>query len=604
MSRWVRRVSFVLHRVEDVAAVAVLSLMTLLAASNAVSRFFTSVEIPGVGVHIQHLNLLIAFLGAIVAAREGRHLKLTAGESLSSGDGVVARAGVGVTVGGAVAALLAWGSWEFAHSMMDSPVVLPGGIPQWAFLLAIPGGFLVIALHFFVKAPKWYLVLARVVLSGGMVYGLSLLLPAHYGPVAWTVILTLLATGFLGTPIFILMGAVAMVLFVGQEVPIAAVPAATYTIVTSPNLHVIPLFAFAGYLLARGGASGRLITLFSAWFGWVPGGVAVVAALVCAFFTTFTGASGVTILGLGGLLLPLLVDAGYSHRFSIGLLTAAGSLGMLFPPSLPVILYGVRASVSIVDMFLGGIVPGLFLVVVVAAYGIYEGVRRKVPRPPFELGRAVRALWVARYELLLPVVLFGGIFGGVVNLGEAAAMTVLYILFVETVLTRELKLTRDVPAIALECAVVVGALMIIFGAALGLTNYFVDAEIPGRLTAWAQETVHQKWLFILVLNVVLLVVGSLMEGFSAIVILVPLITPIGAAFGFHPVHLGILFLANLEAGFLLPPLGLNLFLSSMRFKQPLASLYRPILPFLLLVFAAVLVISYVPQVTLVFVSSP
>ncbi len=576
--------------------------MTLLAAANAFSRIFTSIEIPAAGIYIQQLNLVLAFAGAIVATRTGRHLTLTTGLSLGKGGlGAFARRWGGM-LGGAVAALLAWASWTFAHTMMDSPVVLPGNIPQWVFQLIMPMGFAAIALHFlFGQRSSFRANLGFALLALAALPVLPYLFESHYQVAAWTLIPLVLVSGLLGTPIFILMGAVTLILFTGQEVPIAAVPAATYTIVTTPKLDVIPLFAFAGYLLARGGASKRLIELFSSWFGWLPGGIAIVSALVCAFFTTFTGASGVTILGLGGLLLPLLIEAGYPAGFSLGLLTAAGSLGMLFPPSLPVILYGVRAGVSIVDMFLGGIVPGLFLVLVVVAYGMVIGTVNRVPRPDFSWSRALKSLWVARYELLLPLVLFTGLFGGYVNLSEAAALTVLYVLFVESVLTRELKLTRDVPAVALECAVVVGALMIIFGAALGLTDYMVDAEIPRRLTAWVQSAVHDKWVFILVLNVVLLVVGSLMEGFSAIVILVPLITPIGAAFGFHPVHLGILFLANLEAGFLLPPIGLNLFLSSLRFERSLASMYKPVLPFLLLVFATVLVISYVPQVTLLFV---
>ncbi len=600
MTRNVHRAFRILWKVEDIAAIVVLCTMTVLAATNAVSRIITTIEIPAAGIYIQELNLALTFLGAIAATRAGRHLTLTTGHGLSSGRVGKFAVLLGGALGGAVAALLAWASWNFTRSMMDSPVVLPGGVPQWVFLLVIPLGFLGISLHFFFKDRSLVRGLMVAVPAAGVLMLLPHLPGGHYEAAPWVAIGLLVLSGFLGTPIFILMTGIAMILFVGQDVPITAVPAATYSIVTSPNLHVIPLFAFAGYLLARGGASRRLIALFSAWFGWMPGGIAVVTALVCAFFTTFTGASGVTILGLGGLLLPLLIEAGYPAGFSLGLLTAAGSLGMLFPPSLPVILYGVRANVSIIDMFLGGIVPGVFLLLVVSGYGVYMGARYKVPRPGFTWGKAFHSLWIARYEVLLPVVLFSGLFGGVVNLGEAAALTVLYVLFVECVLTRELRLTVDVPAVALECAIVVGALMIIFGAALGLTDYLVDAEIPHRLTAWAVATVHEKWLFILVLNVVLLVVGSLMEGFSAIVILVPLITPIGTAFGFDPVHLGILFLANLEAGFLLPPIGLNLFLSSMRFERPLASMYKPVLPFLLLVFAVVLVISYVPEVTLVF----
>lgn len=587
-----------ISRVEDWLAISLLGAMVLLSTLNAFSRIGTGIEVPAAGVYLQHINLLLTFFGALIATRLGRHLTLSTSHTLEKLAFGKYATYLGDAVGGTVSLLMAYASYQLAQAEMGSDAELPGGIKIWMFQLFMPVGFGLIALRFFFHKMKWWMGLAVAVVAIGAAYYVGGIDPEQRSGLVWAMMIGLLLSSLLGTPMFTLMAGAGMVLFFGEDVPLAAVPAETYHIVTSPTLPVIPVFTFAGYLLARGGASRRLIGLFNAWFSWMPGGVAIVTALVCAFFTTFTGASGITILGLGGLMYPMLKKAGYSEGFSIGLITTAGSLGMLFPPSLPVILYGVRAATPIDQMFLGGIVPGFFLIAVVSAYGIFEGIRCKVVRNTFDLKEAVKALWHARFEMLLPVLLFSGLFRGYVNLGEAAALTVFYILLVECVFNRELSITRDVPEVMKDCATVIGSLLIIFGAALGLTNYMVDAEIPMQLTAWVQSHVHERWTFIIALNVVLLIVGSLMEGLSAIVILVPLIAPIGAAFGFHPVHLGILFLANLEVGFLLPPLGLNLFLSSIRFERPLLSIYRPILPFLLIMFLAVLAISYIPSMSL------
>jgi tripartite ATP-independent transporter DctM subunit len=593
-----------LARFENMLAVVVLGAMVLLSTVSSISRLVSGTEIPGTSMYIQHFNLLITFIGAIIATRAGRHLTLSTGHTLSAGRFGWLIGRIGGTVGGTVSVVLAKASWDMAMAQRDAPGVLPGGIPVWVFQLALPIGFGLIALRFFWHNTTFLKGLIPAVVMIGAMYALGFVPEGERGWVLAPMMTILLATGLLGTPMFTLMGGAAMLLFFTSDVPISAVPTETYHIVVSPTLPVIPLFTFTGYLLARGGASKRLIRLFNACFGWMPGGVAVVTALVCAFFTTFTGASGVTILGMGGFLFPMLVEAGYSTAFSLGLLTTAGSLGMLFPPSLPVILYGVVGSsaehpVPIDKLFIGGFLPGLLLIGVVTGYGIYQGIKLGVPRQKFAVGEVLSAARESIWELLLPVLLLSGIFMGFVNLGQAASLVTVYILIVECAIKRELSLIRDVPEVMIECATVIGALLIIFGAALGMTSYMVDAEIPTRLAEWVQTTIHAKWLFILVLNLVLLVVGSLMEGFSAIVVLVPLIAPIGVAFGLNPIHLGILFLANLELGFLLPPVGLNLFLSSIRFQRPLASMYRPILPFLLLLGVAVLVISYVPELSLI-----
>ncbi len=401
-----------------------------------------------------------------------------------------------------------------------------------------------------------------------------------------------------GAPIFVVLGGVALLLFFADAVPVASIPVETYRIVVSPSLPTIPLFTLTGYILAEGGASRRLVRLFRALFGWMPGGLAIAATLVCAFFTTFTGASGVTILALGGLLLPVLIKNGYPERFSVGLLTATGSLGLLFPPSLAVILYGVVAHVPIQDLFKAGIVPGFLLVAAISIFVVREGLRSKVPRPAFDVWEMATAVWESKWEILLPVVALVAIFGGFCTLIEAAAITVVYALVVETVIHRELHITRDLPRVLLQCITLIGGVFVILGVAMGLTNYLVDAEVPMKAAEWVQAHIHSRVLFLLVLNLFLLIVGALMDIFSAIVVVVPLILPIGQAFGIHPLHLGMIFLANLELGYLTPPVGMNLFLASYRFDKPLVQVYRHAIPFFLVLLLVVLLITYIPALTI------
>jgi tripartite ATP-independent transporter DctM subunit len=400
-----------------------------------------------------------------------------------------------------------------------------------------------------------------------------------------------------GAPIFIVLGGAAILLFFAEGVPIASIPVETYRIVVSPSIPTIPLFTLAGYILAEGKASQRLVRLFRALFGWLPGGLAIAATFVCAFFTTFTGASGVTILALGGLMLPALLQNGYREKFSLGLLTATGSLGLLFPPSLAVILYGVVAHVPIPDLFKAGVLPGLLMILFIGLFGIREGLRSKAARSPFDFREAASALWESKWEILLPIVALVAVFGGFCTLIEAAAITVVYALISETVIHRELHLTRDLPGVLLKCVALIGGVFVILGVAMGLTNYLVDAQIPMKAAEFVQAHIHSKIIFLLALNFFLLVVGCLMDIFSATVVVVPLILPISQAFGIHPLHLGMIFLANLELGYLTPPVGMNLFLASYRFEKPLVQIYRNAIPFFLLLLFVVLIITYVPALT-------
>jgi tripartite ATP-independent transporter DctM subunit len=330
----------------------------------------------------------------------------------------------------------------------------------------------------------------------------------------------------------------------------------------------------------------------------MPGGTAVVTALLCAFFTVFTGGSGVTILALGGLLFQALQADQYRERFSLGLLTASGSLGLLFPPALPLILYGIVAQISIQDLFVGGLVPGVILVALIAAWGVREGLMTNARRQAFDLAEGARAIWHAKWELALPALVLVAIFGGFATLVEAAALTALYALFTQTVVHRDISVRKDLFGVIVECVVLVGGVLIILGVAMGLTSYMVDAQIPARMVEWAQESISSPLVFLLLLNIFLILVGCLMDIFSAIVVVVPLIVPLGAAFGIHPVHLGIIFIANLELGYLTPPVGLNLFLAAYRFERPLLTVWRAALPMLLILGFGVILITYVPWLTL------
>jgi len=410
-------------------------------------------------------------------------------------------------------------------------------------------------------------------------------------------VILLIVLALFGMPLFTVMGTIALALFHREGINISSVAVSMYTLAGSPLLVAIPLFTFAGYLFAHSRTPDRLVRLSRALF---PGGLAVVALVSCAVFTAFTGASGVTIIAMGGLLLPALLKDGYNRRFNLGLLTASGSLGLLFPPSLPLILYGYVATVSIDDLFLAGLLPGIFLVVVLSLYGLWRGRRDNVVRERMSFRKIASAMRDAAWEVPLPFLVLGGIYSGIITVMEAAALTALYALAVEVLIYRDIPL-RKLPGIVQESMTLVGGILVILACALGLTNYLIDAQIPMQLLGWMQQYLTSKHVFLLLLNVFLLIVGCLMDIFSALIVVVPLIVPVATGFGVDPVHLGIIFLTNLEIGYLTPPVGLNLFISSYRFNEPVIALYTASVPFLLLLLAALFVITYLPAISLVLV---
>ncbi len=574
--------------------------MVALPAASTVSRRFTGRELPGSAVLAQHITLWVGFLGALLATASGHHLALSTIDLVPAGRPRRAARFFTGAVSAAACALLAWASARLVMVEWEGFGTVAFGIRVAWSELVMPIGFGFMALRFAWRAgdggARWPPRAAALAISAAA-FALGGVAP---GPaLAWILLGVVLAAFLLGAPVFVAMAGIAMVLFFRDGGPdaIAAVPTATFNLVSSATLPAIPLLTAAGYVLAEGGAAQRLVRAYKGIFGWMPGGVAIMATFVCALFTTFTGASGVTILALGGLLLPALRREGYPEDFSVGLVTASGSLGLLFPPSLPVILYGVVAQAPIDHLFLGGLVPGMLMIVIVAAYGVAVGVRSRAPRERFEPREAASALWAAKWDLGLPTLVVVVVATGFATIVEAAALAAAYSIVVELFIFRSIHPLRDLPRVLVDAAALVGSVLILLGTALGLTSWFVDAEIPTRLVEWMTSNVRSPALFLLLLNAVLLVLGSVLEIYSAIVVLAPLVAPLGAAYGIEPIHLGVVFLANLELGFLFPPMGLNLFLAASRFGKPLPYMYRKAFPFLLIMSAGVLAITYLPAIT-------
>ena len=572
----------------------------LIPLAEIASRKFLNTAIPGAGAYAANLTLWLGMFGAAIAARDGKLLTLATGEFLPKGKFGDAAHIIAGGIGAMIAIMFAMGGTVLVQSDRLAGDHIAEGFPKWIADLALPIGFALIAIRLAWRAsPLWW---GRAAASLGIAAGLVLYqqraILESQSVLPWFALV--LVAGVFGAPIFALLGGFALFASLTLGNPPAVLPLMAYQeLTTSTGIAAIPLFTLAGFLLAEGKSSERLLRVFRAWVGWAPGGTAVAAATLCAFFTLFTGGSGVTILVLGGLLLPALVNSGYRERFSIGLLTASGSLGLLFPLSLPLMLYGiVSQKASIEDLFIGGLLPGLLMLGLLAALGVREGIVTKAERNPFRVRDAFDALWEAKWELMLPVFVVGSFIGGIATLVESAPIAALYTVIVQRYIHRDLPSWRDVFRVAADCIALVGGVLIILAVAAGLTDYLVYAEVPTALVQWTQSHVESKLMFLLVLNIFLLLVGTLMDIFSAIVVVVPLILPLAEVYGVNPVHLGIIFVANLELGFLHPPLGLNLLLASVRFKKPVLEVTWATLPMLGILAIGVLLITYVPWLTL------
>ncbi|HEX6691885.1 MAG TPA: TRAP transporter large permease subunit [Burkholderiales bacterium] len=582
-----------LRRLENGALAAVFAITIALPLVEMALRASLGVGIQGIGALVQHATLLLGMLGAAAAARDGRLLTLAV-SGFIKGRAAEAAHLAGRAIAAAVAFLLLWSSIEFVAAEYRGGAKLVYSVPTWVAQLPLPLGYGLIGLRLLRQAsPRWQGQLGAALFVAALVAWLKLAAP-DAAAVAVPAVVVLLAAALLGAPLFALIGGAALFLLVSQGVPAAAVAVDHYSLVVNPSLPAIPMFTLAGYLLAESGAPRRLIEVFDALFGRFRGGAAVATVLACTFFTSFTGASGVTVLALGGLAMPLLLSTGYRERNALGLVTAAGLPGTLLMPALPLILYAIIAGVSIEAMFLAGALPALLMAAIVAAYGVWRQPARVGPAPKFDGIRVRKALADAKWELSVPVVPIAALSSGLATPMESAALTALYVLFVTAVVHRDLHITRDVPRVMAECGLIIGGILLIMGLALGLTDYLVDAEVPARLVAWAKESIGSRIAFLLALNLVLLLAGCVIEIYPAIMVLVPIVSHVGAAFGIDPLHLGIIFLANMELGYLTPLVGLNLFFASYRFGKPVGEVFRAVLPLFCALALGVLLITYIP----------
>jgi tripartite ATP-independent transporter DctM subunit len=586
-----------LRLAENLAVTLVLAVMIAIPLADIVCRKLSLRGLAGSAALVQHLTLLVGVIGGAIAARDNRLLSLSAAKSFLKGRWLSAAKVLSGGVAAAVSVVLAVAGIQFVLSEKTAGATLAHDIPVWVIQAFLPVGFGLVALRLVWHAAASWRGRAAALGAAAALAAFCVWTPVPAARLVWPALGLLLLATVAGAPVFVTLGGAALILFWGDGLPVASIPLDDYRLVTNPTLPTIPLFTLAGYFLAEGGASRRLVRVFAALVGSVRGGPAIAAVLVCAFFTSFTGASGVTILALGALLLPVLLAARFTERTALGLLTSSGSVGLLFPPCLPLILYAIIAKISVKDVFLGGVLPGVLLVAVTAGWGAWQAPRAGGEQKAFDAAAAGRALWAAKWELLLPVVALGSLLGGLATPVEAAALTALYALVVETFIYRDLKLFRDAPRVMTECGLLVGGILLILGVALGFTNYLIDAQVAAKAVEWATVAIKSPLVFLLMLNLFLVVVGCLMDIYSAIVVVVPLIVPLGQAFGIDPVHLGIIFLANLELGYLTPPVGMNLFLASYRFGKPMSEVIRAVLPLMWVRVVAVLAITYLAPLT-------
>ena len=574
-----------------------LALMLLIPLLEIVLRPLFGQGIDNAPGLVQHLGLVLAMFGALVAEREGHLSALGSGLGNAPNPAVrraaerFARAGAAILSG-----MLAQASWTFVASEMQAPRDLAYGMPGWLIEAAMPAGFLLLAMR---QAARLSAGPAGKALAALLWPLAGLLFAAHFDGATlpfWPFALALTALLFCGAPIFAVLGGLALALFWQEGQPLAAVPLSHYQITVNPSLPALPLFTLAGLLFARSGAAVRLGELFTALFGSGFKGTAIAAAVLCSFFTAFTGGSGVTILALGGLLLPLLTRSGFPERRGISLVTSASALGVLIAPSVPLIMYAIIARQPINTMFLAGLLPAAVMVAFLLLVGGYlrRGAIAAVDAENRQNSKTVgAALWAAKWEVLAPAVAIVSMISGLATPTESAALTAAYALFTQAVIHREID-WRQIGRTLHQCSAVIGGIMVILGMALGLTNFLVDAGIPDAATAWAQSILPDKLAFLVALNLFLLVAGALMEIYAAIVVLVPLLLPVALSYGIDPIHFGIIFLANIEMGFLCPPAGMNIYFASAMFGKSLRYVAGSVLPALAAMFLGVLAISALP----------
>lgn len=620
------------YLVENWCSYIILTLIILMLIIEIVGRTFFNNGIPNSTGYIKHLVLWIAFISAMITSREHKHLSLTLGADIVTGP---IKEGITITIhfiAVTICTVFTITSIRFVLIGFDISHKV-GVLPILLFLFIIPLGFLFITLRFILSAGKTGK--AKLIAASGFLLGILFSLHSiffliqdlsiianpddytlfdsiegvlegfnqFYIPfisiIFWPCIILLIISAFFGNPIFIVLGGLAVLCFIKAGLPLGDIPQEAYGVLTRHEIPAIPLFTLTGFLLSESKAGERFVQLFRNLLGWLPGGLAIVAVIVCAIFTTLTGASGVTILALGGFLSIALMKRSYSEDFSFGLLTSSGSVGLLFPPALPVILYGVAATISIKDLYVGGILPGILLVITLCIMGSVHAVTHKIERIPFKASNIVKPLIQSLPELLLPVIIFVSFFSGFTTLVETGAIAVLYVFLLEVFFYKDIKL-KELPKVIIKGIPIIGGILIIMAIAKGFAYYIIDQQIPNQLSEWCMTYIRSPWVFLILLNIGLLITGCFLDIFAAIFVVVPLIIPLGEVYGIHPVHLGIIFLANLQLGYLTPPVGLNLFLASYRFNQPLTKIYKQVIPFFLALLVTVLLITYVAPFTTMF----
>ena len=606
-----------LHVIEDWICNGAIILLAVIPVLESLIRLIFKVGIPSSQDITTHLLLVAGCVSGMITTRKKEHLSIGLIYYLKNERAKNALAVVTALFSSCVSLILAFCSAVFIRVSLFPPAMI-GFLPEWVFALALPAGFLVMSVRFALSAPlRANARLARALpfLAGlfcsiplickfiweldlpDAVFEMNALFIDGADRIALPAFVLLAALAFAGTPLFIVIGGLVFVLFqsAGAEADTIIIDAASA--LTTSDYIAIPLFTLVGFFLSESRAGERLVQTFKCFFGWFPGGMIVVSVLLCAFFTTFTGASGVTILALGGILFAILSkNAAYPERFSIGLLASSGSIGLLFPPSLPLILVGITMRENILHFFAAGALPGILLTLAMIVFGIIMSIRIKIPLEKFSLHAAGRSLVDSFFEILLPFLLIGGFFSGVLSLVEIGAAALVYVFIIEVCVRGDIKI-RAVPQVFAKAIPIVGGIFSILALSKALSDYIAFTQAPETFALWLQTAVSSKWLFLLILNLALLLTGCLMDIFSAIMVVLPLVAPLGAAYGIDPLHLGIIFLVNLEAGYLTPPVGLNLFLASYRFNRTFVQVCRDVLPFLCIQLAVMLLVTYIPALS-------
>ena len=564
-------------------------------------RYISFFSIPASQEIVQHMTLWIGFIGAVIAARSNKLLSVVR-EPVFDGSTKVSWPKFFVHVFSlSIVFVLSISYLKMIQIGFQYPDYIAPYIPTWFAQAIIPLGLILIWYQMIMTSSTdfKYRVLLTVISIIPTIILYFWQFPLANPLLLWTKVLFAISLVAFGLPIFILLASLSIFFFLSEPSEwatnydlISTISDSAYRIVVSPTLAAIPIFTLAGYILAESNISERLIRFFKASLGWLPGSTVLIVVLLCAFFTALTGGSGVTILALGAILYPILIHDGYSKQFSLGIITTAGSLGLLFPPSLPAIIYSVTAGINPLELFKQALIPAIFLMSIMFFYGLYKRPKSKTVKR-FVFKDAFETAKIAKWEIAIPLLIILSLFSGFATLVESAALLVLYVLTVELYIFKDISF-KDLPKIIIDCSTLVGGVLIILGFAMGFTGYLVDAQIPLKILNFVQSTISSKIIFLLALNILLLVVGCLMDVFSAIIVVVPLIAPLATYFGIDPFHLAIIFIANLELGYITPPVGMNLYLSSYRFEKDMPTIYGATLPFFFIRLIGVILITYIP----------